>query len=128
MNTICDTNIAKLQVSGNSKSLIIPRNWLYSLFGQLERKEILKRNLYIDYEEDLKVIKLTKNPPYFNFTVLSLSKTKIQRIGTSFGVFLPMKMIRHMFQEIFGINYQTNNLNVELKFNENESSIEIKKI
>jgi hypothetical protein len=113
-----------IQTSGNGKSVIIPREWLNILFGIIDEKEYLLNYLYINYDNEKKIINISKDiiNEYFGI------KQKIINIGKSYGIYISMKIIRHMFCDIYKIDYKTKNLHCRMNFDDDEKIIKIEKV
>lgn len=119
-----ETKNINIQTSGNGKSVIIPREWLNILFGIIDEKEYLLNYLYINYDNEKKIINISKDiiNEYFGI------KQKIINIGKSYGIYISMKIIRHMFCDIYKIDYKTKNLHCRMNFDDDEKIIKIEKV
>lgn len=100
--------IQNLQVSGNSKSIIIPKSFLDEAFGILNKEQMLKKILYIFYDENKKELLISKNRINDYFGIAK----KMVNIGESFGILIPIKFIRHIFSDMFDITYKSKDLKV----------------
>jgi len=119
-----ETKNINIQTSGNGKSVIIPREWLNILFGIIDEKEYLLNYLYINYDNEKKIINISKDAINEYFGI----KQKIINIGKSYGIYISMKIIRHMFSDIYKINYKTKNLSCRMNFDDDEKIIKIEKM
>lgn len=99
---------------GNSKGAIIPVDWIRSIFGIDNEKEILNKRFDIDYDEELKIVFLRPEN--------KIEKSnKIHKLGSSYAVMIPKKIIRHIFNELFDL--ENKKLKVSMKFVEEENTI-----
>jgi hypothetical protein len=116
-----ETKIVNLQASGNGKAAIICKEWLDKIFGNLNYDELLKKYLYINYDDKNKVLYFSKEieNEYFG------KKKKIINIGKSFGIYIDIRIVRHIFADVYKINYKSRDLKVETTFYEDENKIKI---
>lgn len=105
----------KISKCGNSKAIILPKEWLIDIFGcEIKGDE----RFDLDYDKYLKIIFINKG-----------NSKKIKKLGDSYCMTLDIKYLRNIFSDIYDLNVKTdsNLLKVAVVFNEKEKTIIVRK-